>query len=113
MLSASLNKRRDGFALQVEFQAPTPGVVALFGRSGCGKSTTVDIIAGLLEPDSGRVQLNGLTLFDTHTGVNVAAEHRRTGYVFQDARLFPHLSVTSNLRYGLKRAKETEQRIGF
>jgi molybdate transport system ATP-binding protein len=113
MLSVSLDKRRDGFALQVAFEAPTPGVVALFGRSGCGKSTTVDIIAGLLAADSGRVQLDGLTLLDTQAGVNVAAEERRIGYVFQDARLFPHLSVTSNLRYGLKRAKHVEQRIGF
>ena len=113
MLSVVVDKRRDDFALQVAFEAPTPGVVALFGRSGCGKSTTVDIIAGLLAPDSGRVQLDGLTLLDTQARVNVAAEERRIGYVFQDARLFPHLSVTSNLRYGLKRAQNVEQRIGF
>ena len=113
MLSVSLNKRRDRFALQVAFDAPTPGVVALFGRSGCGKSTTVDIIAGLLDADSGYVELDGQKLLDTQSGINLAAEQRRIGYVFQDARLFPHLSVTSNLRYGLKRARHVEQRIGF
>ncbi len=53
------------FSLQVAFEAPTPGIVALFGRSGCGKSTTIDLIAGLLEPDAGHVRLDGTTLVDT------------------------------------------------
>ena len=113
MLSVALGKRRDGFSLRVEFEAPTPGIVALFGRSGCGKSTTIDLIAGLLKPDAGHVRLDGMTLVDTAAGVAVNAEDRRIGYVFQDARLFPHLSVMSNLRYGLKRAKDVQQRIGF
>jgi molybdate transport system ATP-binding protein len=113
MLSVSLNKRRDGFSLQVAFEAPTPGIVALFGRSGCGKSTTADLIAGLLAPDSGHVRLDGTTLIDTQSKVCVSAERRRIGYVFQDARLFPHRSVVGNLCYGQKRAKGVEQRIGF
>jgi molybdate transport system ATP-binding protein len=113
MLSVSLDKRRENFNLSVAFEAPTPGIVALFGRSGCGKSTTIDLIAGLLEPDGGHVRLDGATLVDTATRVSVSAEHRRIGYVFQDARLFPHRSVTGNLRYGLKRAKGVQQRIGF
>src|ERR1051326_5747174 len=113
MLSVLLGKRRDGFSLRVEFDAPTPGIVALFGRSGCGKSTTIDLIAGLLKPDAGHVRLDGTTLVDTASGVSVSAQHRRIGYVFQDARLFPHLSVTGNLRYGLKRASDVPQRIGF
>jgi molybdate transport system ATP-binding protein len=113
MLSVSLAKQREGFSLRVEFEAPTPGIVALFGRSGCGKSTTVDLIAGLLKPDAGHVRLDGATLVDTTTGVSVSAEHRRIGYVFQDARLFPHRDVTGNLRYGLKRAKGVPQRISF
>src|SRR3954467_8377033 len=100
MLSVSLTKQRDDFNLRVEFEAPTPGVVALFGRSGCGKSTTIDLIAGLLEPDAGHVRVDGTTLVDTAAGVSVSAEHRRIGYVFQDARLFPHRNVTGNLRYG-------------
>jgi molybdate transport system ATP-binding protein len=113
MLSVSFQKRREGFSLQVAFSAPTPGIVALFGRSGCGKSTTIDLIAGLLEPDAGHLSLEDTTLVDTATGVTVPAERRRIGYVFQDARLFPHRSVMGNLRYGLKRAKGVEQRIGF
>ena len=113
MLSVSLDKRRDGFSLQVAFDAPTPGIVALFGRSGCGKSTTIDLIAGLLDPDAGHVRLNGTALVDTSANLSVSAQRRRIGYVFQDARLFPHRSVTGNLRYGLKRAKGVEHRIGF
>jgi molybdate transport system ATP-binding protein len=113
MLSVSFQKRREGFSLQVAFSAPTPGIVALFGRSGCGKSTTIDLIAGLLEPDAGHLSLEDTTLVDTATGVSVPAERRRIGYVFQDARLFPHRSVMGTLRYGLKRAKGVEQRIGF
>ncbi len=113
MLSVSLTKRRDDFALQVAFDAPTPGIVALFGRSGCGKSTTIDLIAGLLNPDAGHVRIDGTTLVDTHNDVSVRAEQRRLGYVFQDARLFPHFDVLGNLRYGLKRAKQVEQRIGL
>ncbi len=113
VLSVSLDKRRDGFALKVAFDVPTPGIVALFGRSGCGKSTTIDLIAGLLEPDAGHVKVDGVTLVDTQSNVSVRAEQRRIGYVFQDARLFPHLSVVSNLQYGQKRARDVEQRIGF
>ena len=113
MLNVSLGKHRDGFRLRVDFEAPTPGIVALFGRSGCGKSTTIDLIAGLLKPDAGHVRLDGTTLVDTAAGVSISAQHRRIGYVFQDARLFPHLRVTGNLRYGLKRAKNVQQRIGF
>jgi molybdate transport system ATP-binding protein len=113
VLSVAFRKRRAGFALDVAFDAPTPGVVALFGRSGCGKSTTVEIIAGLLAPDEGRARLDDITLFDTQSGSSVPAERRRIGYVFQDSRLFPHFSVATNLRYGERRARGVEKRIGF
>ena len=105
MLRISALKRRDGFTLQADFEAPTPGVVALFGRSGCGKTTLVNIISGLLAPDEGRVQLGDTVLTDTRAGVSVPVEERRIGYVFQDARLFPHFSVLGNLQYGLKRSR--------
>jgi molybdate transport system ATP-binding protein len=104
MLSVSVKKTRGTFALDAEFELPTPGVAALFGRSGCGKSTLVDVLAGLLDADSGRIELDGAVLFDKTTGINVPAERRRIGYVFQDARLFPHLRVDANLRYGARRA---------
>ena len=104
MLRVSALKKRDGFTLQAEFEAPTPGIVALFGRSGCGKTTLVNIIAGLLTADEARIQLDDVVLADTRTGISVPVERRRIGYVFQEARLFPHFSVLGNLRYGLKRS---------
>jgi molybdate transport system ATP-binding protein len=105
MLRVSALKKHDGFTLQANFDAPTPGIVALFGRSGCGKTTLVNIISGLLAPDEGRVQLDDVVLTDTRAGISVPAERRGIGYVFQDARLFPHFSVLGNLRYGLKRSR--------
>jgi molybdate transport system ATP-binding protein len=104
MLRLSVLKRRGDFTLQAAFAAPTPGITALFGRSGSGKTTLVDIISGLLSPDEGEVRLGETLLTDTRRAVSVPVERRRIGYVFQDPRLFPHLSVAGNLRYGARRA---------
>ena len=104
MLSVAACKQRGSFRIDVNFAVPTPGVVALFGRSGCGKSSVVDLIAGLAEPDAGRIEVDDVVLYDSERGIRLAAERRRIGYVFQDARLFPHLSVAANLRYGERRA---------
>ncbi len=112
MLSVDVQHRQGTFALQARFAAPTPGVIALFGRSGSGKSTLVNIVSGLLRPDAGTVRLDEELLTDTATGTAVPAEARRMGYVFQDARLFPHLSVAGNLRYGQRRARGRCE-IGF
>ncbi len=103
MLRVQLRKRRGDFSLEVDFHAPVPGVTALFGRSGCGKSTLISLIAGLLSPDSGQVQIGDEVLVDTTRDFELDARHRRIGVVFQDARLFPHLSVLGNLQYGAKR----------
>ncbi len=105
MLSVTARKTRGSFTLDAQFELPTPGVVTLFGRSGCGKSTLVDLIAGLLEADAGRVVLDDHVLLDTARRIDVRPENRRVGYVFQNARLFPHLSVAANLRYAAKRAR--------
>jgi molybdate transport system ATP-binding protein len=113
MLRLSVVKRREGFKLRAELEAPTPGVVALFGRSGCGKTTLINIISGLLQPDEGRVELDGVTLTDTRERIRVPVERRRIGYVFQDARLFPHLGVLANLRYGMRRAPREGRSIGL
>ena len=86
------------FTLSVAFEAPMPGVVALFGPSGSGKSTVMNAIAGLLRTDRCKVELEGETLS------RMRLERRGIGYVFQEGRLFPHLSVQGNLRYGLRRA---------
>ena len=105
MLSAHIRTRRGSFQLDAAFSAPTPGVVALFGRSGCGKTTLVNALAGLLVPEQGEITLDGEALLDTPRQLSVPAERRRIGYVFQDARLFPHLRVSANLRYALSRAR--------
>jgi molybdate transport system ATP-binding protein len=103
MLSVQLARRRGEFRLDMGFAAPTPGITALFGRSGCGKSTVIELIAGLLSPDAGRVQVDDDVLLDSARGIEIAAHRRRVGVVFQDARLFPHLDVRGNLDYGAKR----------
>ena len=101
MLSVDIKHRLPGFALDVRFEAP-PGVTVLFGRSGTGKTTVVQAVAGLLRPDSGRVILDDVVLADTTQRQWLPPHKRRMGYVFQEARLFPHLSVRQNLLYGQK-----------
>jgi len=112
MLEVALSHAFPGFALEAEFAAPG-GVTALFGPSGCGKSTILAAVAGLLRPREGRIALDGAVLLDTARGISVPAERRRCGVVFQDARLFPHLSVETNLRYGLRRAPRGAEGPGF
>jgi molybdate transport system ATP-binding protein len=98
-LVVELNDRRGDFSLDVAFETGA-GVTALFGRSGAGKTTVVTMVAGLARPRVGRIVLNGRTLFDSSAHTNLPARKRRVGMVFQEARLFPHLSVRSNLLYG-------------
>ncbi|MFH3479350.1 molybdenum ABC transporter ATP-binding protein [Xanthobacter variabilis] len=97
--------RGTGFKLSAQFTAPDSGVTALFGRSGSGKTTIIQIVAGSVQPNKGRVQVGDEVFVDVEKGINLPIEKRRVGYVFQDARLFPHLCVDSNLRYGQRRAK--------
>lgn len=99
MLSVSLKHKRPGFALDVAFEAP-PGITVLFGRSGSGKTTVVNAVAGLLRPAHGRIALNDRVLCDTDQGVWLPPNRRRIGYVFQEGRLFPHLTVRQNLLFG-------------
>ena len=104
MLELELTAALGPFALAANFSAPTPGVTALFGPSGSGKSTLVKALAGLLPQARGSVRFDGTSWLDSASGTHVPAEHRRIGCVFQDARLFPHLDVLGNLRYGERRA---------
>ncbi len=98
-LEVRLRHAYAGFALDVAFAAPA-GVTVLFGRSGSGKTSVVNAVAGLLRPDAGRVAVGSLVLFDSDRRVNLAVHRRRLGYVFQEGRLFPHLTVRQNLLYG-------------
>jgi molybdate transport system ATP-binding protein len=111
MLEVQARLERGDFGLDAQFSAPTPGLTALFGRSGAGKSTLIHVLAGLLVPRSGRIELDGEKLFDSSLALNVPSHRRRVGYVFQDLRLFPHLNVEGNLRYGLRRATAQPHRI--
>ncbi|QBF32555.1 molybdenum ABC transporter ATP-binding protein [Thalassococcus sp. S3] len=98
-LRVAISHRFARFALDVSFEAPA-GITALFGRSGAGKSTVINAVAGLLRPDAGRIILSKDTLFDADAGTFLPPRKRRLGYVFQDGRLFPHLTVRQNLNYG-------------
>jgi len=106
-LDVDIEHSRDSFRLAARFISP-PGVTALFGRSGSGKTTLVDIEGGLIKPQRGRVMVDGETLVDTDRGLFVPKHRRRIGYVFQDSRLFPHLSVRQNLLYGRWFARTTD-----
>jgi molybdate transport system ATP-binding protein len=114
-LAVALRHRFPGREIDIEFTAAGEGVTALFGPSGAGKSTVIAAVAGLLRPDRCRVDVDGRVLADTAAGIWLPPERRRVGLVFQDARLFPHMSVTGNLRYGQRRARRSGARetIGF
>ena len=99
MLEVAIRHDFGGFALDVAFQAP-PGLTVLFGRSGSGKTSVINAVAGLMRPDAGRIAVGERVLVDSDKGLCLPPHKRRLGYVFQDARLFPHLSVRQNLGYG-------------
>ena len=98
MLSVDIRHQQGAFSMDAAFECGA-GVTALFGHSGAGKTTVVNVIAGLTRPAAGRIVFDGETLFDATRGVDVRAGRRRFGYVFQEARLFPHLTVRQNLLY--------------
>jgi molybdate transport system ATP-binding protein len=99
MLSVAITHRLGAFTLDVAFEVED-GLTALFGRSGAGKTSLVNAIAGLIRPDQGRVEVDGVVLTDTASRIFVPPHRRRVGYVFQEGRLFPHLNVRQNLVYG-------------
>jgi molybdate transport system ATP-binding protein len=99
MLAVNVEKRLGAFSIAAKFEVPE-GVTALFGPSGSGKTSIVNMVAGLLTPDRGRISVNGTLLFDSAGGFSQPPHHRHIGYVFQDGRLFPHMTVAQNLDYG-------------
>ena len=102
-LNVNITHRFGDFELNVMFEAG-PGITAILGRSGAGKTTLINAVAGLLKPQAGYVSLHGQTLSDSKSGVFIPPAARRLGYVFQDARLFGHLSVADNLTFGARYA---------
>src|SRR3546814_19278370 len=110
--SVDVSHRLGEFSLDARFSCQAAGVTALFGRSGAGKTTLVNMLAGLLRPTRGRIVLRGQTLFDSQRGIDLPPERRRLGYVFQEGRLFPRLSVRHTLLYGFSRAPAAERPPG-
>jgi molybdate transport system ATP-binding protein len=106
-LFLDLNHSVGDFNLALKFQVPN-GVSALFGRSGAGKTTLVNAVAGLITPQKGRIEIAGRAVFDAGRGLNIPPHQRGIGYVFQDPRLFPHMSVQRNLNYGRRPARSFE-----
>lgn len=100
MLTINIEKQLGELALQLNLQIPMKGITAIFGRSGAGKTTLINILGGLSTPDNGEIVLNDKHLFNKKLGIKLSPEKREIGYVFQDARLFPHYSVRGNLNYG-------------
>jgi molybdate transport system ATP-binding protein len=112
MLEFDVRCRLGAFALDAAF-GTDGALTALFGRSGSGKTTVLNLIAGLAKPDSGRIAVDGRTLYDSLGGVSLAPHLRRVGYVFQEGRLLPHLSVRQNLLYGDFFNKQQNKVVGF
>ncbi len=112
MLEVDIAHRLGALDLEVRF-ASAGGVTALFGRSGAGKTTVINAIAGLLRPARGRILVDGEPLLDTARGIDVPRHRRRIGYVFQEARLFPHLTVRRNLLYGRWFSRRTRRSSSF
>ncbi|MEG9529856.1 molybdenum ABC transporter ATP-binding protein ModC [Mannheimia indoligenes] len=108
MLKLNLIQQLGNLDLNVNLEIPAQGVTAIFGRSGAGKSSLINLIAGLATAQSGFIELNGHVLFDSQKGINLPPEKRNIGYVFQEHRLFPHYSVEKNLKYGYKRSDSAD-----
>jgi molybdate transport system ATP-binding protein len=117
MFDATIQKKLRDFSLDLTIRAGPGEVVVLMGENGAGKSTALNIISGLVCPDTGSIRLNGTVLFDPGTNMDVLAENRRIGYVFQNSAVFPHLSVRDNIEFGLcarhKPPGFIKERVGY
>lgn len=112
VIAVDVKRRQGAFLVDMAFSAGK-GVTALFGRSGSGKTSLISMIAGLSRPDQGHIAIDQRVLFDSARGVDLPPERRRIGYVFQEARLFPHLTVRGNLTYGMNRVPKAERYVTF
>src|SRR5207302_5224955 len=99
---------RGAFHLDVDFSIP-PGITILLGPSCAGKSTLLDCVAGLISPDEGRISISNDLLFDSATHLNLSAQNRRLGYLFQSPALFPHLSAKQNIEYGISHVSAADR----
>ncbi len=113
MLEIKVKKRLGRFTVDVSVSTGEAGVTALFGSSGAGKTSVINMVAGLFPPDEGLIVVNDRKLFDSGHSIDLPPEKRRCGYIFQDGRLFPHLTVKANLTYGMKLVPRTERYVGY
>jgi ABC-type sulfate/molybdate transport systems ATPase subunit len=111
MLEIDVSKRLRDFNLEVKLNIPEGEILMLVGDNGCGKTTLLNLVAGLISPDEGRIALDGRPLFDSSQRVSVAPEGRNIGYVFQNYALFPHMSVYDNVAFGLRTRKISRKEI--
>jgi ABC-type sulfate/molybdate transport systems ATPase subunit len=102
MLDAVIKKQLRDYMLDLSLTVDDGTVLALMGDNGAGKSTTLNIIAGLVAPDAGSIRFNGSAAFDSKSGINVPVEQRNIGYVLQRSAIFPHMTVEDNVAYGLR-----------
>ena len=112
-MEIALQRKQGNFTVNAVFKGARSGITALFGSSGAGKTSIVNMVAGLLKPDAGRVAVNGHVMFDSVRRINLPPEKRRIGYVFQDGRLLPHFTVKSNLMYGMHCTPPEQRYVNF
>lgn len=101
MIDITVKKELRDYVLDVDIRMPDGGTLVLLGENGAGKSTILNLVAGLMTPNTGHIRIGGETFVDTATRICIPAESRGTGYVFQDYALFPHMTVYENIAYGL------------
>ena len=113
MLSVNITKAFGSFRLETQFEVEEGSITAIFGKSGAGKTSTINAIAGLTRPDIGVIQIGNTTLFDQNLKINLPIYKRQIGYVFQDDRLFPHMTVRNNLIYGTPKNQDVANSLNL
>lgn len=113
MLSVNITKAFGSFRLETQFEVEEGSITAIFGKSGAGKTSTINAIAGLTRPDVGVIQIGNTTLFDQNLKINLPIYKRQIGYVFQDDRLFPHMTVRNNLIYGTPKNRDVANSLNL
>ena len=113
MLSVNITKAFGSFRLETQFEVEEGSFTAIFGKSGAGKTSTINAIAGLTRPDVGVIQIGNTTLFDQNLRINLPIYKRQIGYVFQDDRLFPHMTVRNNLIYGTPKNRDVANSLNL
>jgi len=111
MLEADLHRNLRDFTLDITLAAEPGKILALMGENGAGKSTVLNLIAGLLKPETGSIRLNGTVLYKSDVGINMPVESRNIGYVLQNSAVFPHMTVAENIAYGMKAQHVPKERI--